>query len=144
MAVISVRKKTGYGFDSYWMDLDIFCLFRNGEPVPLPPKEFELLQILVEQRGQIVTREELISRLWPDTIVEEANLNVHISALRKVLGESPNSHKNTRIKGAAPGVFCFVAEALAGAFEMAARNFGSGTDRCAGLTILQLFQSGAI
>src|SRR6266511_2835626 len=88
MAVISVRKKTGYGFDSYWMDLDIFCLFRNGEPVPLPPKEFELLQILVEQRGQIVTREELISRLWPDTIVEEANLNVHISALRKVLGES--------------------------------------------------------
>lgn len=93
MAVISVRKKTGYGFDSYWMDLDIFCLFRNGEPVPLPPKEFELLQILVEQRGQIVTREELISRLWPDTIVEEANLNVHISALRKVLGESPNSHK---------------------------------------------------
>src|SRR6266542_320742 len=93
MAVISVRKKTGYGFDSYWMDLDIFCLFRNGEPVPLPPKEFELLQILVEQRGQLVTREELISRLWPDTIVEEANLNVHISALRKVLGESRSEER---------------------------------------------------
>src|SRR6266545_1534165 len=94
MAVISVRQKYGYRFDSYWMNLDIFCLFRNGEPVPLPPKEFELLQILVERCGQIVTREELISRLWPDTIVEEANLNVHISALRKVLvGENPNSPK---------------------------------------------------
>ena len=93
MMAVSVRKKHGYWFDSYWIDLDIFCLFRNGEPVPLPPKEFELLQILVEQRGQIVTREELISRLWPDTIVEEANLNVHISTLRKVLGEGSNSRK---------------------------------------------------
>jgi Tol biopolymer transport system component/DNA-binding winged helix-turn-helix (wHTH) protein len=93
MAIGSVRKKHGYRFDSYWIDLDIFCLFRNGESVPLPPKEFELLQILVERCGQTVTREELISRLWPDTIVEEANLNVHISALRKVLGESPNSHQ---------------------------------------------------
>src|SRR5262249_13880432 len=93
MAVVSIRNKNGYRFDSYWMDLDIFCLFRNGEPVPLPPKEFELLQILGEQSGQIVTREELISRLWPDTIVEEANLNVHISGLRKALGESPNSRQ---------------------------------------------------
>ncbi len=75
------------------MDLDIFCLFRNEEPVPLPPKEFELLQILVERYGQVVTREELISRLWPDTIVEEANLNVHISALRKILGVGPNSRQ---------------------------------------------------
>ena len=93
MAVASVRQKNGYGFDCYWVDLDKFCLFRNGELVSLPPKEFELLQVLVEQHGQIVTREELIARLWPDTIVEEANLNVHISALRKILGESPNTRQ---------------------------------------------------
>jgi len=93
MAVISIRQRNGYRFDSYWMDLDRFCLFRNGESVPLRPKEFELLQILVERCGLVVTREELISRLWPDTIVEEANLNVRISALRKALGDSLNPHQ---------------------------------------------------
>jgi Tol biopolymer transport system component/DNA-binding winged helix-turn-helix (wHTH) protein len=63
-------------------------LYRNGEIVMLPPKEFDLLLLLVQNPGQVMNRESLIKSLWPNTVVEEANLNVHISALRKVLAES--------------------------------------------------------
>jgi len=63
-------------------------LYRNGEVVLLPPKEFDLLLLLVQNPGQVMNRESLIKALWPNTVVEEANLNVHISALRKALAES--------------------------------------------------------
>src|SRR5215475_2024416 len=63
-------------------------LYRDGEVVMLPPKEFDLLLLLVQNPGQVMNRESLIKSLWPNTVVEEANLNVHISALRKVLAES--------------------------------------------------------
>src|SRR5262245_16565756 len=62
-------------------------LYRNGEIIMLPPKEFDLLLLLVQNPGQIMNRENLIKALWPNTVVEEANLNVHISALRKALAE---------------------------------------------------------
>src|SRR5215813_2195139 len=62
-------------------------LYRNGEVVMLPPKEFDLLLLLVQNPGQVMNRESLIKALWPNTVVEEANLNVHISALRKALAE---------------------------------------------------------
>src|SRR5499426_3586347 len=63
-------------------------LYRNGEVVMLPPKEFDLLLLLARNPGQVMNRESLIKALWPNTVVEEANLNVHISALRKALAES--------------------------------------------------------
>jgi Tol biopolymer transport system component/DNA-binding winged helix-turn-helix (wHTH) protein len=63
-------------------------LYRNGEVVMLPPKEFDLLLLLVQNPGQVLNRESLIKALWPNTVVEEANLNVHISALRKALAEN--------------------------------------------------------
>ena len=62
-------------------------LYRNGEVILLPPKEFDLLLLLVQNPGQVMNRESLIKALWPNTVVEEANLNVHISALRKALAE---------------------------------------------------------
>jgi Tol biopolymer transport system component/DNA-binding winged helix-turn-helix (wHTH) protein len=62
-------------------------LYRNGEVIMLPPKEFDLLLLLVQNPGQVMNRESLIKALWPNTVVEEANLNVHISALRKALAE---------------------------------------------------------
>ena len=62
-------------------------LYRNGEVITLPPKEFDLLLLLVRNPGQVMNRESLIKALWPNTVVEEANLNVHISALRKALAE---------------------------------------------------------
>jgi Tol biopolymer transport system component/DNA-binding winged helix-turn-helix (wHTH) protein len=62
-------------------------LYKDGEVIMLPPKEFDLLMLLVRNPGQVMNREGLIKALWPDTVVEEANLNVHISALRKALAE---------------------------------------------------------
>ena len=62
-------------------------LSRNGEPLPLPPKAFDVLLMLIENHGRIVTKDELMKRVWPDTFVEDANLTVNIAALRKVLGK---------------------------------------------------------
>jgi DNA-binding winged helix-turn-helix (wHTH) protein/tetratricopeptide (TPR) repeat protein len=60
--------------------------------VALPPKTFDALLILIRHRQAILKKEDLIELLWPDTFVEEINLNVHISRLRKALGEDPD-HK---------------------------------------------------
>ena len=60
-------------------------LTRDGARVPLSPKAFELLVWLVEHRGRLVEKQELLSALWPDTFVEEANLSVHVAAVRKAL-----------------------------------------------------------
>ncbi|HEU4391482.1 MAG TPA: tetratricopeptide repeat protein [Blastocatellia bacterium] len=62
-------------------------LLRNGEPVPLPPKVYDTLLALVENDGHIIEKKELMKAVWPDTFVEEANLTVNISMLRKALGE---------------------------------------------------------
>ncbi len=68
-------------------------LYRNGEIVLLPPKEFDLLLLLVRSSGQVLGRESLIKSLWPNTVVEEANLNVHISALRKALADGSGENR---------------------------------------------------
>lgn len=77
-----------YEFGPYRLALEERRLYREGEVVLLPPKEFDLLLLLVRNSGQILDRESLLKALWPNTVVEEANLNVHISALRKALAES--------------------------------------------------------
>lgn len=65
-------------------------LLRAGEVVPLTPKVFDLLVLLVERHGHLLEREALLSAVWADSFVEEANLTVSISALRKALGEQAN------------------------------------------------------
>ena len=76
-----------YEFGPFRLAADEHRLYRNGEIIMLPPKEFDLLLLLVQNSGQVLNRESLIKALWPNTVVEEANLNVHISALRKALAE---------------------------------------------------------
>ena len=76
-----------YEFGPFRLIPDEHRIYRLGEQVLLPPKEFDLLLLLVKNQGQIMLREALIKALWPNTVVEEANLNVHISALRKTLAE---------------------------------------------------------
>jgi DNA-binding winged helix-turn-helix (wHTH) protein/TolB-like protein/Flp pilus assembly protein TadD len=63
-------------------------LLREGEPVPLTPKVFDILVTLVEHGGQVVAKDDLMKRVWPNTFVEEGNLTQNISLLRKALGES--------------------------------------------------------
>ena len=76
-----------YRFGDFAVDVDQRVLLRAGKPVPLTPKMFDTLLILVENGGRIVRKEELMGRLWPDTFVEEANLSVNIQQLRKALGD---------------------------------------------------------
>lgn len=63
-------------------------LHRSGQPVRIGSRALSLLIALVEKRGELVSKEALIARVWPETFVEEANLRVHIAALRKVLGDT--------------------------------------------------------
>ncbi len=81
------ENKCLYEFGAFRLDPAERVLTRCGERIPLAPKAFETLVLLVEQHGHVVTKEDLTNRLWPDTVVEENNLNQQISQLRRALGE---------------------------------------------------------
>jgi len=81
-----------YEFGPFRLNPQKRILLREGEVVALTPKALEILLALVENHGEVLVKEELMQDIWPDTIVEEGNLNRNISTLRKVLGESPNDH----------------------------------------------------
>ena len=70
-------------------------LWRGDALVEVAPRALDLLVALVERAGDVVTKEELLQRVWPDTFVEEANLSVNVSALRKALGDGPGRPRRT-------------------------------------------------
>jgi Tol biopolymer transport system component/DNA-binding winged helix-turn-helix (wHTH) protein len=76
-----------YEFGGYRLDPAARVLSLRDRPIALPPKSFDLLLLLVGRRGRVLERDELMRELWPDTIVEEANLTFQVSTLRKALGE---------------------------------------------------------
>lgn len=82
-----------YEFGPFRLDADNRHLLRDGEPVTIPPKAFDTLCALVENRGHAVRKDELLEAVWPDTFVEENNLNQYISILRKALGENGDGHR---------------------------------------------------
>src|SRR5438477_2065954 len=84
----SKQSKEVYQFGSFRLDLGKRMLERNGELIALTPKIFQLLLVLVRHSNEVVTKDELMKALWPDTFVEETNLTRNIFALRKALGES--------------------------------------------------------
>ena len=75
-----------YQFGPFRLDLERRLLSRAGQSLPLPPKTFELLLLLIQSPGRAFSKRELMSALWADTYVEEANLSFQISVLRKALG----------------------------------------------------------
>jgi DNA-binding winged helix-turn-helix (wHTH) protein/TolB-like protein len=78
-----------YEFGRFRLKTAERVLLREGELVPLTPKVFDILVTLVENGGQVVAKDDLMKRVWPNTFVEEGNLTQNISLLRKALGESP-------------------------------------------------------
>jgi DNA-binding winged helix-turn-helix (wHTH) protein len=82
--------ESAFEFGPYRLDAAKRLLWRQGELVSLPPKALDLLLALVEQAGEVVGKEELMNRVWPDTFVEEANLSVNVATIRKVMGEAPS------------------------------------------------------
>jgi DNA-binding winged helix-turn-helix (wHTH) protein len=82
-----------FRFSNFELDGVRRLLLKDGEPVALNPKAFDLLLTLVESRGEVLSKDDLLARVWPGQFVEEGNLKVHISALRKVFQESKNDHR---------------------------------------------------
>lgn len=82
-----------YEFCSFRFDFDNRLLQRAGEPISLTPKALEVLLILMQNGSQLTTKEELMSRVWGDSFVEDANLTVTISALRRQLGDAPEGQQ---------------------------------------------------
>ncbi|HUL14653.1 MAG TPA: winged helix-turn-helix domain-containing protein [Terriglobales bacterium] len=82
-----------YRFGEFQIEETKRQLLRNGQAVPLTPKVFDTLLYLVERRGSLVDKDELMRAIWPDTIVEENNLNQNISVLRRILGESRGENR---------------------------------------------------
>ena len=83
-----------YVFEGFRLDAQHRVLSRvNGEQIPLAPKVFDTLLYLVERPGQLIGKRELLEAIWPHVVVEENNLNQAVSALRRVLGETPGAHR---------------------------------------------------
>lgn len=82
-----------YRFGDFCLDSKRNVLTASGEPVALTYKAIQTLLVLVVNQGRIVTKDEILERVWKDTFVEENSLTRNISVLRKVLGETPNSKK---------------------------------------------------
>lgn len=82
-----------YTFAEYELDLARRLLLRAGQSIPLNAKAFDLLVVLIQNRERVIAKEELMELVWRDQFVEEANLAVQISTLRRVLGEKKGEHR---------------------------------------------------
>ena len=79
-----------YEFDDFRLDAGHLMLYHRDDELSLAPKAVEMLLALVERRGQIVSKDELLEAVWPDVAVEESNLFLYLSVLRKTLGTQNN------------------------------------------------------
>jgi len=83
-----------YEFGPFRLDLEEGLLSSHeGETIPLAPKVFEILVLLIENKGLILKKEEIMKRLWPDRYVEASNVSQNIFLLRKILGKSPGNEQ---------------------------------------------------
>jgi DNA-binding winged helix-turn-helix (wHTH) protein/TolB-like protein len=82
-----------YEFCRFRFDPENHLLESDGNPILLTPKAFEILLVLVQNGSRLTTKEELMRKVWPDSFVEEANLTVNISVLRRHLGETPSGQQ---------------------------------------------------
>ena len=87
------QTKHFYEFDRFRINVPERLLLRDREIVPLTPKVFDILLTLIESSGHVISKDDLMKRVWPDSFVEEGNLTQNISLLRKALGEGQNGHK---------------------------------------------------
>ena len=78
-----------YTFGQFRLEVERNRLLHDGEPVQLRRKSYEILLLLVEHPGEIITKEQIISTVWPDQMVEENNLTQQIYKLRRLLGDTP-------------------------------------------------------
>jgi DNA-binding winged helix-turn-helix (wHTH) protein len=70
-----------------------FLLLEDGKPVALGSRALEILIVLLERPGELVSKRELMARVWPNVFVEPANLTVHVSALRRTLRDGRDGNR---------------------------------------------------
>ena len=89
-----------FHFDEFALDVGERRLRRGAESVRLSPKAYDVLVVLVRQSGRLVTKDELLAHVWPESFVEEGILNVHVAALRKALGDDtrPSAYIETVVR----------------------------------------------
>jgi len=125
-----------YEFGAFRLDAEKRLLWRNDETVSLMPKPFDVLVTLVRRHGEVVTKDDLMTSVWRDTVVEENSLNVNVSALRKVFGERPHKHRFiVTIPGIGYELVADVREVLADAKEGAFRETAVGRNETEPLEI---------
>jgi DNA-binding winged helix-turn-helix (wHTH) protein len=105
---MSENKVQSYLFGDYQLQIENCQLLKEDNPVSLTQKSFEVLLYLVENRGRILKKEELLDNLWEGNYVEEANLTQHIYMLRKALKQ--NGGKDKYIETIPKNGYRFVAE----------------------------------
>ena len=96
---MGARTKHCYKFGGFRLDASDRLLYRDGELVPLPPKVIDTLLILIASRGEVLPKDEMMKRIWPDTFVEEGTLAQYIFLLRKALGSSSGWIENHPRRG---------------------------------------------
>ena len=96
MAASKLNQPAAFEFGAFRLIPAERQLLCDDRTVPLPPKAFELLLLLVEKSGHLIEKEELIEKLWPNSFVEEANLTHHIWTLRKALGKKEPHFSSVR------------------------------------------------
>jgi len=87
------ERKGLYEFGPFRLDPSQRLLFRENQPIPLQPKAFETLLVLVRNSEKVVLKDELLNAVWADTFVEESNLTQNIFVLRKALGEADGKRR---------------------------------------------------
>ncbi len=93
MKSVDVTPPRVFAFGEFRLEASGRRLVRAGAPIPLTPKTFDTLVYLVQHRGRVLSKDEVLAALWPDVVVEENNLGQSISKLRHVLGESPGDNR---------------------------------------------------
>src|SRR5262245_39082089 len=118
---MSLPREEFFEFGPYRLQPSERRLYRSGSPVPLSPKEFETLLLLVRRSGHLVTKEGFVRAFWPGTVVEENALNQKISALRRILEEGTGGAHY--IEAVPKAGYRFVAPVSAGVAEPAVLAF---------------------
>jgi DNA-binding winged helix-turn-helix (wHTH) protein len=120
-------------FGAFTLDSDTRQLLHDGRDVRLSPKAFDLLCLLADRRPRVVSKADLHARIWPDTFVVDANLNVLIGEIRQALDDTPRDSRFIRTVHKVGYAFC--AEAIDASAPTAAASTGlssrsSGSGRC--------------
>ncbi len=86
-----VKEERVYQFDPFLIDFRRRRLYKGSQLIQLPPKTYAILELLVENAGKLVEKEQILEKIWPDQYIEESNLSQHIHKLRKIFGDNPRS-----------------------------------------------------